>query len=98
MFHTLKILERMIDGKLRKEVEIGREQLEFMKIERRLTDGIYCLRQIMGKFREMQISLHMVFIDLEKACNQLLRQEVWRGVREKRIPEKYAVLIQEIPE
>ena len=31
MSHTLKILERMMDGRLREEVEIGREQLGYMK-------------------------------------------------------------------
>ena len=51
MSHTLKILERMMDGRLREEVEIGREQLGFMK-GRGTTDGIFCLRQLMEKFRE----------------------------------------------
>ena len=46
MFHTLKILERMMDGRLREEVEIGREQLGFMK-GRGTTDGIFCLRKLM---------------------------------------------------
>ena len=31
MSHTLKILETMMDGRLREEVEVGREQLGFMK-------------------------------------------------------------------
>ena len=75
MSHTLKILERMMDGRLREEVEIGREQLGFMK-GTRTTDGIFCLRQLMEKFREKQRDLHMIFIDLEKAYDKVPRQEI----------------------
>lgn len=95
MSHTLKILERMIDARLREEVQIGKEQMGFMK-GRGTTDGIFCLRQIMEKFGERQRDLHMVFIDLEKAYDRVPRQEVWRSLREKMVPEKYVRLIQEM--
>ena len=48
------------------EVFIGRQQLGFMKGVGTI-DGIFSLRQVMEKFREKQKTLHMVFIDLEKA-------------------------------
>ncbi|XP_064081887.1 uncharacterized protein LOC135198244 [Macrobrachium nipponense] len=64
MTHTLKMLERMTDARLR-EVEIGKEQMGFMK-GRGTTDGIFCLRQLMEKFRAKKRDLQMVFIDLEK--------------------------------
>ena len=64
--------------------------------ERGTTDSIFCLRQPMEKHRERQKPLHMVFIDLEKAYDRVPRQEVWRGMREKMVPEKYVVLIQEM--
>ncbi|XP_068247976.1 uncharacterized protein [Palaemon carinicauda] len=35
-------------------------------------------------------------IELEKAYNQVPRQEVWRSLRERRVPEKYVRLIQEM--
>ena len=95
MSHTLKILERMIDTRLREEVEIGGEQMGFMK-GRGTTDGIFCLRQLMEKFREKQRDLHMVFVDLEKAYDRVPRQEVWRCLREKMVPEKYVRVIQEM--
>ncbi|XP_064091671.1 uncharacterized protein LOC135205252 [Macrobrachium nipponense] len=66
MSHTLKILERVIDGRLREEVRIEKEQLGFMKGSG-TTDGIFCIRQLMKKFREKQRDLHLVFTDLEKA-------------------------------
>ncbi|XP_068227666.1 uncharacterized protein [Palaemon carinicauda] len=85
--HFGMILERMIDARLREEVEIGKEQMEFMK-GRGTTDGIFYPRQLMDKFREKQRDLHVVFIDLEKAFDRVPRQEVWRRVRERRVPEK----------
>ena len=95
MSHTLKILERMIEARLREEVEIGREQVGFMR-GFGTTDGIFCLRQLMEKFRERQRELHMVFIDLEKAYDRVPRQEIWRSLREKMVPEKYVRMIQEM--
>ena len=32
--------------------------------------------------------LHTVFIDLEKACDRVPRQEVWRCLREQGVSEK----------
>ncbi|XP_069973532.1 uncharacterized protein [Penaeus vannamei] len=43
MSHTLKILERIIDGRLREEVDIGKEQLGFMEGSGTF-DGIFCLK------------------------------------------------------
>ncbi|XP_068250373.1 uncharacterized protein [Palaemon carinicauda] len=69
MSHALKIVKRMIDAGLREEVEIGKEQMGFMK-GRGTTDGVICLWQLMEKFRKKQRDLHVVFIDLEKAYDE----------------------------
>ena len=95
MSHTLKVLERMIDSRLREEVKIGKEQLGFTE-GRGTTDGIFCLRQVVEKYREKQRPLHMVFIDLEKAYDRIPRQEVWRCLRVRMVPEKYVALVQEM--
>ena len=94
MSHTLKIFERILDGRLRQEVFIGRQQLGFMKGVGAV-DGIFSLRQVVEKFREKQKTLHMVFIDLEKAYDRVPRQEVWRCLREKGVTEKYVKMIGE---
>ena len=40
----------------------------------------------------------MVFIDLEKAYDRVPRQEVWRCMREKGVPEKYVTIVQDMYE
>ena len=37
----------------------------------------------------------MVFIDLEKAYDRVPRQEVWKCMREKGVPEKYVMIVGE---
>ena len=60
-----------------------------------MTDGIFTVRQKMEKCREKQQTLHMCFIDLEKAYVGILRDGMWRGLREQNFPEKYVRIIQE---
>ncbi|XP_037802998.1 uncharacterized protein LOC119597491 [Penaeus monodon] len=94
MSHTLKLLERIMDSRLRQVVRIGRRQLGFMK-GIGTVDGIFSLRQTMEKYQEKQRVQHMVFIDLEKAYERVPCQEVWRGLRERGVQEKYVRMIQE---
>ena len=47
----------------------------------------------MEKYREKQKGLHMVFIGLENAYCGVPRQEVWRCIREKGVPEKYVRIV-----
>ena len=79
------------------ETTIGDEQFGFMQ-GRGTTDAIFAVRQLREKHREKQKELHMVFIDLEKAYDRVPRQEVWRCMREKGVPEKYVMIVQDMYE
>ena len=92
--HTMKIWEKIIEKRLREATTIGDEQFGFMP-GRGTVDAIFALRQMMEKHREKQRGLHMVFIDLGKAYDRVPRQEVWRCMREKGVPEKYVRIVQD---
>ena len=93
--HTMKIWEKIIERRLRGETSIGEEQFGFMP-GRGTVDAIFALRQVMEKHLEKKRGLHMIFIDLEKAYDRVPRQEVWRCMREKGVPEKYVRLAQDM--
>ena len=95
--HTMKIYERIIEGKIRRETTVCEEQFGFMP-GKGTVDAIFALRQTMEKYGEKQKDLHLVFIDLEKAYDRVPRQEVWRSMREKGVSEKYVKVVQDMYE
>ena len=66
--HIMKLLERILDKRLRERVEpeLGEEQLGFRK-GRGTTDGMFSLRQLVEKRLEKQGQMALAFVDLEKA-------------------------------
>ena len=95
MSHTMKIYERVLDKRLRGCTEVTEAQFGFMP-GRSATDAIFAMRQLMEKYREKRKELHIVFIDLEKAYDRIPREEVWRCMREKGVPEKYVRVCQDM--
>ena len=84
----MKVLERILDGRIRKsvEMEIGEEQQGLRK-GRGMTDGMFTLRQLVEKRLEVQDEMALGFVDLEKANDIVLRMMVmvtlrWMGVLE----------------
>ncbi|CAI5450387.1 unnamed protein product [Caenorhabditis angaria] len=63
--HTMKILERIVDTRIRKIVKISNQQCGFVK-GKSTTDAIFAARQIIEKHREKKSPLHLAFLDLEK--------------------------------
>ena len=67
--HTIKILERVIERKVRNVVKIDSMQFGFMA-GKNTTDAIFIVRQLQEKYLD-------VFLDLEKAYERVPREVVW---------------------
>ena len=76
MSHTIEVWERIIETRLRDRVEISKQQYEFMP-GKGATDAMFALRMLIEKYREGQRELHCVFVDLEKACDRVPREDLW---------------------
>ena len=65
---VLKLLERVLDARIRRRVEgdFGEEQQGFRK-GTGTANGMYVLRHMVGKRLEVQGSMALWFVDLEKA-------------------------------
>ena len=95
--HTMKLWERIIEARIRKEVTIAEQQFEFM-LGRSTTDAIFCLRMLLEKWTEGQKAVHCAFIDLEKAYDRVPREELWECLRLAETSECYIKIIQNMYE
>ena len=84
--HTFKIWERVIDARLRSIITPHEIHLGF-RPGRGTTDAIFMIRQTMEKYREGEKNLSIVFIDLEKAYDRVPREEMWRSLKLKGVPQ-----------
>ncbi|GKD15932.1 hypothetical protein Tco_1205090 [Tanacetum coccineum] len=66
--HTIKLWERVIERRLRRETMVFENQFGFMP-ERSSIEAIHLIRSIIEKYKERQRDLHLAFTDLEKAYN-----------------------------
>ena len=80
--HVLKLLGRVLDARIRRRVErdFGEEQQGFGK-GRGTADGMYVLRQMVEKRLDVQGSMALGFVDLEKAFDTVPRKMVMATLR-----------------
>ena len=95
MSHSMKLWERVIEARIRKKVTIAEQQFGFMP-GRIITDAIFCLRMLLEKWTERQKALHCAFIDLEKACDRVPREELWKCLRLAETSECYIRIIKDM--
>ena len=93
--HTLQLLERILDQILRHIVDLGNIQFGFRR-GRSTMDPVFALKIIQEKYREKPKDLHMVFVDLEKAYDRVLRDLIWWAMKKRSVQEGYVKVIQDM--
>jgi Reverse transcriptase (RNA-dependent DNA polymerase)/Endonuclease/Exonuclease/phosphatase family len=78
--HVMKILERVIECRVRNIVKIDEMQCGFMP-GKGTTDAIFIVRQLQEKHLAKNKDLWMAFVDLEKAFDRVPREVVWWALR-----------------
>ena len=84
--HVMKILERVVEARVRKVVKIDDMQFGFMA-GKGTTDAIFIVRQLQEKYRAKKKDLWMAFVDLEKAFDRVPREVVWWALRSLGVDE-----------
>ena len=97
MSHSMKIWEKIIDKRVRGETTVTRNQFGFMP-GRSTMEPIFCVRQIVEKYREIKKKLCMVFIDLEKAYDRVPREILKWTLMKKGLPKVYMNIIEDMYE
>ena len=92
--HGLKILERILDKRIRKVVKIDPKQFGFMP-RKSTVDAIFIVRQLLEKRIEGNLVVFCGFVDLEKAYDRVPREVLYWCLRRKGVSEKLVRMVTE---
>src|SRR5207244_11859151 len=67
-----------------------------LMLRRSTMEAIFLIRQLMERYRDQKIDLHMVFIDLEKAYDKIPRNVMWWALEKHKVPTKYITLVKDM--
>ncbi|GKD88566.1 retrovirus-related pol polyprotein LINE-1 [Tanacetum coccineum] len=91
----MKLWERVIERRLRRETLVSDNQFGFMP-GRSSVEAIHLIRSLMEKYRERQRDLHMAFLDLEKAYDSVPRELIWKTLVDKGTSRRYIKVIRDM--
>ncbi|KAK6751142.1 hypothetical protein RB195_002860 [Necator americanus] len=80
--------ERVLEARLRKIVSISLSQCGFVK-DCSTINAIHAVRILLEKHREKNRTVHLAFLDLEKAFDRVPHELLWMSMRSHRVPEEY---------
>jgi hypothetical protein len=95
MIHTMKLWERIIEHRLRRVTNVTENQFRFIP-GRSTMEAILLIRQLMQRCMKQKKDMHMIFINLEKACDKVPRNVMWWALQKHKVSSKYITLIKDM--
>ena len=93
--HAMQNLERVLEARLRKQVEIDNMQFGFTQ-GKSTTDSIFILRQLQEKYLSRKREFWLAFVDLEKTFDRVPREVVWWALRYMCFDNRLILVIQSV--
>ena len=95
--HAMKIIERVVENRLRKMVSVDTMQFGFMPGKGTM-DAVFILRRLQEEYRKVDKKLYMCFVDMEKAFDRIPRKVIEWALRKKSLPERLVRTVMDLYE
>jgi hypothetical protein len=95
--HGMKVVERVLEGRLRNAVTVNEMQCGFMP-GRGTVDALFMTRMLQEKYGKKKRKLYMCFVDLEKAFDRVPRKVIEWALRKKGVNERLVRAVMQLYE